>query len=359
MNRHLRRCNRARSLRERLEDVSIEDQPPPSEDTPSEDQPAQNPPTQDQPIQGAPTRPHLPEPNQKHSVESLLREGLLLCGFTERRLDKVKAERNEGRFRGNFGVSSLAISKVVADLLEENTIPKFNLRYLFLTLFWLKAYPTYTQLEGPWSLAPETIAPKLKEYTYAIQQLKERKIKWFEEEEIADDTFIISVDGVHCRVQEVRKDPGKKWYSHKSSGAALSYELGIAIRSDRLVWMNGPFPASFHDVTIFRYGGGDEQNPGRNLKSMIPPGKRAIADSGYAGEDNNVITVTRAEDSSELKEFKARAKSRHETFNSRLKSFTILATEFRHNINFHQCVFESVCVLVQYDIENGHGLFEV
>ena len=95
------------------------------------------------------------------------------------------------------------------------------------------------------------------------------------------------------------------------------------------------------------------------MKSLIPKGKRAIADSGYAGEDNISVSVTRENDSKEVKELKARAKSRHETFNARIKSYTILDTVFRHPISLHQTVFESVCVLTQYDIENGHGLFEV
>ena len=240
-------------------------------------------------------------PTEQYLPSELLHEGLSLCGFSESRQTRVKVERNEDRFRGNFGVSSLAISKLVTDLLDGNNIRGFNLRYFFLTLFWLKAYPTYVQIEGPWNLLPETIGPKIKEYARCIQLLKEKKIKWFEDDEIADDIFIITVDGVHCRVQEVRKDPGTKWYSHKSHGAALGYELGIAIRSDRLVWINGPFPASRHDITIYKYGSGTEDSPQRNLKSMIPKGKRAIADSGYAGEDNNTISVSREGDSDEVK----------------------------------------------------------
>ena len=253
----------------------------------------------------------------------------------------------------------VTISRVVDDLLDEKVIEDFTLQYFFLTLHWLKTYSTYLQLEGPWSISPQTIGTKVKIYSNAIQHLKGRKIKWFDNNEIKDDIFIMTVDGVHCRIQEVWKDPGSKWYSHKTHAAGLAYELGIAVRTDRLVWMNGPFPASRHDITIFRFGGGDKDNPGRNLKSMIPTGKRVIGDSGYAGEDNMTISVTREGDSAEVRELKARAKSRHETFNSRIKSFAILATEFRHPISLHQIVFESICVLIQYDLESGHNLFEV
>jgi hypothetical protein len=58
-------------------------------------------------------------------------------------------------------------------------------------------------------------------------------------------------------------------------------------------------------------------------------------------------------------DFKARVKSRHETFNGRIKSFLVLAMPFRHDISQHKQCFESVCLAVQYDIENGHPLFEI
>ena len=123
--------------------------------------------------------------------------------------------------------------------------------------------------------------------------------------------------------------------------------------------MNGPFCASKLDITIFRFGGGDENNPGPNLRDKIPEGKRAVADSGYKGEDGKTCSITRQSDSKEMKEFKARAKSRQEVFNSKVKAFTYTATKFRHGQEVHAMAFESVCILLQYDMESGHGLFEV
>jgi hypothetical protein len=46
----------------------------------------------------------------------------------------------------------------------------------------------------------------------------------------------------------------------------LSYELGISIFNNKLVWINGPFPAGNTDLMIYRKDGG--------LKSMIPAGKK-------------------------------------------------------------------------------------
>jgi hypothetical protein len=73
-----------------------------------------------------------------------------------------------------------------------------------MTLHWLKAYPTYIHFEAFWEVSPQTLALQLKNYTKAIQALKEKKIRWFEEGELDDDDFfIVSVDGVHCKIQEV------------------------------------------------------------------------------------------------------------------------------------------------------------
>ena len=67
-----------------------------------------------------------------------------------------------------------------------------------------------------------------------------------------DVVFLISVDGVHCKTYEARKCPTAKVYSHKSKGPALAYELALSVYENRLVWINGPFDASVHDITMFR-----------------------------------------------------------------------------------------------------------
>jgi hypothetical protein len=62
------------------------------------------------------------------------------------------------------------------------------------------------------------------------------------------------------------------FYPHNFHQSELDYELGIAAYENRLVWTNGPFKASRHDITIFRLAG---------LTVKIPPGHRAIADNDY------------------------------------------------------------------------------
>ena len=87
--------------------------------------------------------------------------------------------------------------------------------------------------------------------------------------------------------------------SHKFIADGLCYELAIAVHRQTLVWFAGPFLASMHDITIFTSG----------LMAMIPPGKRAIADSGYIGERDKV-SITQPGSSEDAKKFFARSKSR-------------------------------------------------
>lgn len=274
------------------------------------------------------------------SSDRMLFLGLSLVGFDHDR-QKVSDTWNTRRFRAFYGVGDQALT-----CLYNNLAPKPDLEKFLMTVSWMKLYETEHVLSGRWGIHENTIRPILKKNSEAIQRLKETKVVWGDFNE--DEVFLLSVDGVHCRIQEVRKDPGAKWYDHKSNGPGVAYELGIAIRSNRLVWINGPFPASRHDITTFRDG----------LKDQIPDGKRAIGDSGYRGEPTKVA-VTRDADSDEVKKFKARAKARHETFNARIKNFKILDSAFRHGFERHKTVFEAVCICVQYDIENGHGLFEI
>jgi DDE superfamily endonuclease len=124
--------------------------------------------------------------------------------------------------------------------------------------------------------------------------------------------FIVTVDGVHCSIDEP-KDPilskNPKYYSHKFNKAAVSYEIAISVFTNQLVWMNGPFPAGKTDIQVFRHEG---------LKDMIPAGKKAIGDKGYRGEKGLVSTPS-SHDHIDVRHFKSRARARHETFNARLK----------------------------------------
>jgi hypothetical protein len=179
--------------------------------------------------------------------------------------------------------------------------------------------------------------------------------RWTPGNQSVDDddnpTSIITVDGVHCRVNEPKhptlsKNP--QYYSHKFNQAGVDYELGLSVFENCLVWMNGPFPAAESDIRVLRKG----------LKDKIPAGKKIIADKGYRGE-KAIINTPNSQDHPEVRKFQSRARARHESFNGRLKNFRSLDVRFRHGVEKHKIVFEAICVICQYQMENGSPLFDV
>ena len=164
-----------------------------------------------------------------------------------------------------------------------------------------------------------------------------------------DTVFILTVDGVHFRTHESRKKPSAKKYSHKFHGPGLSYEIAIAIQEDRVLSIKGPEDASKADITTFR----------DSLLNEIPDGKKGIGDSGYRGEPTK-ISFHRPKHSKDMTNFINRARARHENFNARIKNYNILSNCFRSNEKAkHQMAFEAVCILIQYDMENGRPLMEM
>ena len=141
----------------------------------------------------------------------------------------------------------------------------------------------------------------------------------------ADDTpiFLISVDGVHCRIEEpshpqLSKNP--EFYSHKFRQVGVNYEIAVSVFTNSVVWVKGPVPVGKPDIDVFRNDG---------LKNMIPAGKRVIADKRYGGE-KAIISTPNSHDPPELQKFKSHAQSCHESFNRWLKEFGCLEQHFRH-----------------------------
>ena len=62
----------------------------------------------------------------------------------------------------------------------------------------------------------------------------------------------MSIDGTNFRIYEPSPF-SPKWFSHKFHGPGLRYEVGIAIRTGWIVWINGPYPpGDWPDVRIAR-----------------------------------------------------------------------------------------------------------
>lgn len=174
--------------------------------------------------------------------------------------------------------------------------------------------------------------------------------EWTEHKQ-GDAVFVISVDGVHCSIQEpyhptLSKNP--KYYSHKYNAAGLNYELAVSIWENKLVWMNGPFPATSNDQGVYNKG----------LANKVHRNKLVVCDKGY-NLRSETLCKPDPRDSIELREFKARARARHESFNKRIKNFKCMQVKFHHGPHLHKHCFEAICVICQYQLENGCPLFDV
>ena len=118
----------------------------------------------------------------------------------------------------------------------------------------------------------------------------------------------------------------------------MRYEVGIAIRTGWIVWINGPYPpGDWPDVRIAR----------DKLIYCLRRGEKVIADSGYGGywfitpSGNNTIQDYR----------QSVVRARHETINHIFKTYNILHRTFRHAKTLHARVFTAVANLVQLHLE--------
>jgi len=286
-----------------------------------------------------------------------LQFGLEVVGFDLARQRRTRAATNIERFRACFGVGPGSCAAVFRDIqmtdIPDAHIDKPNVFYFLVALNWLAIYNKEAVMAGFFKSDEKTLREKIKLYVDAIAALKEKKIIWRDLEE-AEEIYVLSVDGVHFRTNEPRKVPSANWCSHKHKSAGLGYEIGISIWHNQVVWIAGPFQPATHDKTKY------EEKDG--LQSRIPEGKLCVGDRGYRGEkgrQERSLSIRNTRDSDELKEFKRRVRARHENFNARIKAFDIMENRFRHGMARHKTVFEAVCVLCQYDMENGHPLFDV
>lgn len=130
----------------------------------------------------------------------------------------------------------------------------------------------------------------------------------------------------------------------------MVYELVVAIDKPKLISIKGPYEASVPDISVFRKQDG--------IMEKIPAGRKLIADRGYNGESDKLSTPS-PHDTAHVRAYQSRARARHETFNNRIKAFGMLKNTFRSDISYHKIGFEAICVLVQYDLENGHPLYQM
>jgi hypothetical protein len=297
------------------------------------------------------------------SADEMMKRGLICVNFSLEQQARVQRKTNVQRFKRAFGSNALVYAQVWEDLQTTSVQaarilvrPKDadkKLNAFLHAVFFLRKYPTEDDGSPRFEMSVRTARDTKWYYVRKLQALKAQKITWPEEWEGAGDipVFLVSVDGVHCRIFEPSHGAWSKnphYYSHKFKQSALAYEVALSVFQNRVVSLNGPFPASVNDTTIFRDG----------VRNKIPVGSRAIVDNGYKGKDPK-YSKPNPLDSAQLRKFKGRVRSRQECFNARLKVFKCLVDDFRSGQEKHKQCFEAVAVIGQYQLELGSPLFDV
>ena len=315
--------------------------------------------------------------------------GLQQSHFSVQTIHRTCDKTNRERFKDTYYAFPATVHDIFLDIqnpdLGEKHIKKPKPSYLLLALRFLKKYPTKYNLAAVSGATEKTALLRVWKYVDAIQALKQEKVRevlpslsvnywlvtfvvtltlfnyillqiqWiFDNDNDFDNHDVVSVDGVHFWIWEPSKFLSTTWYSPKYKKAALTYEIALSLYHDKIVWVNGPFPAGENDKKVF--------NKPDGLASKLKPGQVAIGDEGYVGQKDKVVARNSLNDAT-TKEIKKRSKAWQETINSRLKAFGILNQPFRctgaHRLPRHKAALEACLVIIQYELENGSKLLRI
>lgn len=149
----------------------------------------------------------------------------------------------------------------------------------------------------------------------------------------------VTLDGTDFRIMEPTLF-NPKWFSHKTHGPGVRYEIGISIANADIVWASGGFPCGeWPDIEI-----------AKDLYLFYANNEITLADKGYRLQNYFKQPTTHYERS---------LLARHESLNGRLKQFEILNVRFRNKLQKHPSVFHACVNIVQVCIDDGEKLFDI
>lgn len=268
---------------------------------------------------------------------------------------RLPKKRKEQIFRGFFG-APISIIVMLWNLIAP-TIDKPGAmeKHILWALVFLKVYSTtevYCRIVG-W-VHPDTFHKWSWYFIEKIASLKDQLI-------VLDNRFegfggttqcLLALDAFDCMVLEPWPFD-TKWYSVKFNGPGVKYELGVCIKTGRIVWLNVPFPAGKQDSKICI----------ETLLTLLADDEGVEVDGGYVGHDK--FKAPLAASSRRDRKMKSVVRGRLENVNGRIKVFNVLTFPFRHlnprteMMNKHKMCTEAVVVVTELKFENGEGLYDV
>lgn len=257
---------------------------------------------------------------------------------------------NDRRFAWTFNATPVMCAILWDNLCPEVNVPGGGPTHFMWTLLFMNLYPTDGMVKTLTGADPKTFRKWVWKFMIALDDMTPDVFRLERRFENRKGMCAMSVDGVDFRIFEPQPF-NEKNFSKKFNGPGYRYEIAICIATGYVVWVNGPFPAGTHDITIFR----------RDLLHEIEIDERVLADRGYNGEPDYLVTATyfiKKGNMQLLRDYYV-VRARHETFTRRLKVWNILGHRFRHNLRLHGVAFNAVAVIEQIKMEHGHPMFPV
>lgn len=309
-------------------------------------------------------------------------DDFLTLGFRVRGFDGWQNHNHDGKmklFRSLYGTSPMILSLVwqelrFTDITEAQITLNTKPIHLLLLYRWMRAYETEAELKTQFNMGVQTIQNWIREMATKVSRLRQLLVRalmhffcsFFDSHQFSlfcqidpnwddiDDGLIYagSLDGVHYAVDEPRPF-STRHSSHKRGGkTALCYEIVMSIHKPKVKWLNGGFPANKGDREIFKDHG--LMHAVRQQREARRRDIRLIADDGYTEFAlYDCLSLRNEFDPRDVAQFKNRVLSRHETFNGKTKNYRCLRENFRHSHDLHRCCVESICVTLQYEMDNG------
>ena len=279
-----------------------------------------------------------------------------------------KLENNQVTFHANYGTSAGDLAEMGYDLchtnipealLEQKEVSTSGFKAFLRAHFFLWTYPKNSELfAAHFGVSEKYCRGKyIWKWVRRIAAMKHNKIALDASIQSPNtEKFALTTDGVDFGAWEVKhatepKDTGFFTYKHGRCG--FKYLISLSVFHSKCAFLDGPFRGGENDLNMFR----------NELKAKIPEGKLVIVDRGFeSGQDpteKEILATPNPCDSKALAKFKSRARCRHETFNGRIKKFASMSQTFCHGMNKHKHAFVAVCVIIQYQLDNGGTLFAV
>jgi len=326
-------------------------------------------------------------------MEDLIKEGFKLIGVANvpnhNSFMDTLSKHGLRRWRAAYGHRPAVLDEAWRQIKSEARKRNMQLKHFFWAMHFMKTYQSEDNLSNTMNTTPKTFREKAKTIIKLLKREMPgvvsqpffiltsilapsnvhsnlKQILWRNRNAECDrrEIFKISVDCVDFPMEEPggksksrkketpiifkRLKNGKlslvdpKWYSKKFNGAGLKWEIGVALFSDHIVWVRGPYPCGEygHDLIIFRETGGLKE-------ALVDAREMAIGDGTYKD-----FTISQKGDGNyEWRHAKNRFRARQESVNGRIKIFNCFNVRWRHSHELHKSAMHAALYLTQVSMD--------